>query len=199
MCFLITAVVEFLVVVQTGAIDLPVGKGVWDRSCLIADTNTWTLTLTHTAMAWCRHLNKLQPNLCERSFSIIHPEVIEITACDTQIYRKRANLEQGAQSVRAVALSLIFLINKSHYTLMLPPLFVSVSLDVSTKSQRVAPQARRRYLVIHIEIYGLKWGEGRQADSLSAYQYPPLLSTPYHAANLLATQCSFWCITSLAC
>lgn len=48
--------------------------------------------------------------------------------------------------------------NKSHYTLMPsppPPLFF-MSLDISTKSQRVAPQARRRYLVIYIEIYGPK-------------------------------------------
>lgn len=55
------------------------------------------------------------------------------------------------------SLSFIILINKSHYTLMLPPTPpVSMSLDVSTKSQRVAPQARRRYLVIYIEIYGPK-------------------------------------------
>lgn len=64
---------------------------------------------------------------------------------------------------------------------MLPPSLISVamSLDVSTKSQHVAPQPRRRYLVIHIEIYGPKQGEGRQADCLSAYQYPPTLPTPH--------------------
>lgn len=55
------------------------------------------------------------------------------------------------------SLSFIILINKSHYTLMLSPTPpVSMSLDVSTKSRRVAPQARRRYLVIYIEIYGPK-------------------------------------------
>lgn len=37
---------------------------------------------------------------------------------------------------------------------MLPP--PPPSLDISTKSQRVAPQARTRYLVIYIEIYGPK-------------------------------------------
>lgn len=46
MCFLITAVVEFLVVVQTGAIDLPLGRGSGGGggsgggSCLMADKNT---------------------------------------------------------------------------------------------------------------------------------------------------------------
>lgn len=70
-------------------------------------------------------------------------------------------------------------------------LFVSMSLDVSTESQCVAPQARRRYLVIYIEIHGPKWGEGGQVDCLSAYQYPLPLSTPYQDANLLATQYSF--------
>lgn len=72
-----------------------------------------------------------------------------------------------------------------------PLLFVSMSLNVSTKSQSVAPQARRRYLVIYIEIYGPKWGEGRQADCLSAYQYLSRLPSPSQAANLLAAQRSF--------
>lgn len=42
MCFLITAVVEFLVVVQTGAIDLSIGEGgeSGGGSCLMADKNT---------------------------------------------------------------------------------------------------------------------------------------------------------------
>lgn len=54
MCFLITAVVEFLVVVQTGAIDLPMGRGSGGEggsgggSCLMADKNTWTPTHTHS-------------------------------------------------------------------------------------------------------------------------------------------------------
>lgn len=77
---------------------------------------------------------------------------------------------------------------------MLPPpssFSVPMSLDVSTKSQRVAPQAKGRYLVIHIEIYGPKRGEGGLADCLSAYQYPLQLSTHHHAANLLERQLSF--------
>lgn len=103
---------------------------------------------------------------------------------------------QNSQSVSATAFSLfsVFFINKSHYTLMLPPpssFSVPMSLDVSTKSQRVAPQAKGRYLVIHIEIYGPKRGEGGQADCLSAYQYPLQLSTHHHAANLLERQLSF--------
>lgn len=61
-------------------------------------------------------------------------------------------------------LSFLFLKNKSHYTLMPPPYPHSLrppppflmSLDISAKSQRVAPQAERRYLVIYIEIYGPK-------------------------------------------
>lgn len=61
------------------------------------------------------------------------------------------------QTPCTLSLSFIILINKSHYTLMLSPTPpVSMSLDVSAKSQRVAPQARRRYLVIYIEIYGPK-------------------------------------------
>lgn len=60
-------------------------------------------------------------------------------------------------SFLSLSLSLTFLLNKSPYTLMSPPpFFVFMSLDISTKSQCVAPQARRRYLVIYIEIYGPK-------------------------------------------
>ena len=104
------------------------GEGVsGGRSCLMSDKNTWTLTYahgrTHTAMAWCRHLNKLWHNLSERAFSIMHPGVtgnrIDVI---TKTYQKRPNLKQWVQLGRAVALSVfIFLINKSHYTLMLPP------------------------------------------------------------------------------
>lgn len=100
---------------------------------------------------------------------------------ETQIYRKRANVKQPSW-YELWHFLFFFLINKSHYILMPPlaptPPFVSMSLDVSAKSQRVAPQARRRYLVIHIEIYGPKWGEGGHIDSLSACQYTPAIVHP---------------------
>lgn len=150
MCFLITAVVEFLVVVQTGAIDLLMG-GVWMR--ITSDGCQEHLNMP-TSAAWCHLLNKLGPDLCKRFF-----------LCDA-IESELLRLLQF--------LSFTFLKNKSHYTLMPPshpPLLFLMSLDISTKSQRVAPQARRRYLVIYIEMYGPKWGEGSQGDCLSAYQY----------------------------
>lgn len=73
--------------------------------------------------------------------------------------REQIRNRGSSWSEMSLSLSFNFLISKGHYTLMLPPhppLFVSMSLDVSTKSQRVAPQARKRYLVICIEIYGPK-------------------------------------------
>jgi len=74
-----------------------------------------------------------------------------------------------------------------------------MSLDISTKSQRVAPQARMRYLVIHIEIYSPKWEEGEQADCLCSYRYPLPLSILCSTANLLVTHIFFLYVPSFTC
>lgn len=175
MCFLITAVEEFLVVVQTGAIDLPVegGEGSGGISYLMADKNTWTITHTQT------HSYGLKSPSKQITFQFMWKVFLSRTPrrarqqhwCDTQIKESKCR----TSSPTGRTLNCIFLINKSHYSLMLPTPRVFLSLDVSTKSQRVAPQARRRYLVILIEIYGPKWGEGGQADLLSEYKYPPTI------------------------